>query len=531
MPVLSPAAYDALLLEKVKLLLEAAMLNPRRRGPPSTYEAFVEGLDIRDDSSLRAFEVLLYETTTRRPRKVRRTDAGPVASTSTAAVQPGLRRMRRAQSDLDLHSGYEYVPAGEGFASSDSESSESDADIVRPFARRRALPRPVGVPDDGSWSRWGAPWPSATEPTAAEQRLSDDLFGSADGPSISQVLANLDTSGGRTALSMLNMPTFEELWGILVDDPFPSARITSFPSFLAELNASSFSVATFTSHDLPTLLYDLTQRDPALPIRVANTVRARSRSTAATRTHRASPLRQTTLLERAVWGRRQRGLDVMQDAREDAAAAWREEEEDDSPLREGIWRAAFVEHLPDGTARDVPVDLGALPASAGDAGEDVDFVEFARERRALRRATVDGLVARRDQRAAELRALEMEVDDAPAAGGSAGTTPAIMLTMASTPATSVAHSPPPASAACPAPAPAPAPSAAPRTSASIAEAHFRAQRPVVPLRASPSHADALAPVDGVNPGMRAVVEALQRARNRRSLAPEEEEEGLGREMR
>lgn len=89
---LSPAAYDALLLEKVKLLLQAAMQNPRRRGPPSTYEAFVEGLDIRDDSSLRAFEVLLYVsrplTCCSFPRRVSETE-------NSRALLGTLRRKRR----------------------------------------------------------------------------------------------------------------------------------------------------------------------------------------------------------------------------------------------------------------------------------------------------------------------------------------------------------------------------------------------------------------------------------------------------
>ncbi|GAA6048092.1 hypothetical protein JCM3770_000187 [Rhodotorula araucariae] len=514
MPVLSPAAYDALLLEKVKLLLDAAMRNPRRRGPPSTYEAFVEGLDIRDDSSLRAFEVLLYETTTRRPRKVRRTEVGP--STSTADPV-GLRRTRRALSDADLHAGYEFVPTRDMFAeSTDSESSESDRDIARPL--RRTLQRPVGVRNDDAWALLPALWPPALEPSAAEQQLSDDLFGMADGPSISQVLPNLESSGGHNVLITPDLPTFEELWSILLDDPFPSARITSFPSFLAELNSSSFSTATFVSPDLQTLIYDLTQRDPALPIRIFNTMRNRARGT-----HRAS-MRQTSLLDRPTWIRRRREerLDetlAAAAAEETTAAA--EVAEEDSRLREGIWRTSFVEHLPGGTSRAVAIGFDA-------PNEGDNFTEFARLRREERRHTMDELIARRLRGAEEARARATAVGAAETASADTPA-PAITVTTASTPAASTAHSPPAAPAtACP-------PSAAPRTSASIAEAHFRAQRPVVPLRALPLPSaggdtrSAEPAADDASAALRAVAETLQGVRQRRSLAPEEE--ARGREMR
>lgn len=60
MGILTPQAYDQLFLEKCKLLLQSALNNSRRRGPDISYEEFVEGLDIRDEGSLRVFEVLLY---------------------------------------------------------------------------------------------------------------------------------------------------------------------------------------------------------------------------------------------------------------------------------------------------------------------------------------------------------------------------------------------------------------------------------------------------------------------------------------
>lgn len=59
MGLLSPAAYDALLLEKVKLVIQAVMQDPARKTQPMTYEDFVVGFDVAQPLSFKLFDLLL----------------------------------------------------------------------------------------------------------------------------------------------------------------------------------------------------------------------------------------------------------------------------------------------------------------------------------------------------------------------------------------------------------------------------------------------------------------------------------------
>ncbi|GAA6000787.1 hypothetical protein JCM10207_004660 [Rhodosporidiobolus poonsookiae] len=489
---LSPAAYDELLLFKIKTLLQAAMQQPRRRGPPCSFEDFVVGLDVRDEASLRVFELLLYETSTRRPRKTTAVEDASAASTSTATTLN--RRSRQASDDP-----FSRVSPSRHRALIDLSDSDSDSSSELPAATTSLL-RPTGIRARRSHA--------ARSPS--NQQQIEDLFGYLDPlPSFSQVLSDLSSSSpatqqpsssvtvGISSGAFPDHPTFHELWTILLDDPFPSDSITSFPSFLDRLNASTYSTTPLVAPDMQSLLFELERRDPAIPIRIRNAV-----------SRRTNPYR------------------IEEESAELDSAA--------SPLREGIWRASFVEHL-DGHERAIPVEVG--DGAAGETGSEaaaMSFFEFARRRRAERRQREEegGVSA-----ATGTGAMDVDSVASPRAG-----TPSITVTDASTPATSAALSPPSGSgSACPSPPSTSShavPPPPPRTSASIAEAAFRQQRRISPLPSTASgsagrlaasrSASRNATAAGAGAGeaaeprqneeetsLRAVFDALQRARTRR----------------
>ncbi|GAA5955121.1 hypothetical protein JCM21900_001617 [Sporobolomyces salmonicolor] len=546
MGIWSPAAFDALFLEKCKLLLEAALRNPRRRGGPTSFEEFVVGLDVHDQSSLRAFEVLLQETTMRRPRK-------PAASTSNSTAgstaSPSASTSRRTRDDEDIVTllRHRHEPLISFPNDSSDDSSDDSVLDLRPPPRGSSRLRPTGVPAD-SHREHGTD--DASPSTQLRQREVDDLFGLLEPlPSFSQVLADLSSStptsqsssssistagssfrpASSSSSAFPDLPTFEELWTILLDDPFPSASVTSFSSFLDCLNVTSLFNTPLRSPDMNALLADLTVRDPAIPIRVRNAVRRRVRAERGQRraVGSASPAPRSIFAtasddERSDLDRLLRRPRPQITAQEVSPSG----QGGDEPLREGIWRASFIEHLDDGSEREVPIDLARLGTEAEAEAEATSFAEFARRRRAATRG-----------REGEGTNEGMQVDGQEAAVVG---TPTITVTDASsTPATSQAASPPPAGAAdqpgaCPSPPDAAAAAAGParqRTSADIAEALFRSQRRIAPLPSPSASSLASDPAPGNSrPGvlrretgtgsestssLRAVFDALQRARERR----------------
>ncbi|GAA5831266.1 hypothetical protein JCM11251_007813 [Rhodosporidiobolus azoricus] len=539
MGLLSPAAYDALLLEKVKLLLQSALQNPKRRGPPASYEHFVEALDVHDESANRVMEVLLYETTTRRPRKLPTSASDPVASTSTSSA----RRARDAHDD----SYSRLSRRGPLISFSDSDSDSDDASTFVPHRSSRL--RPVGIrarrSDEG-------PSPSLQ----LRQQQIDELFGYTDPlPSFSQVLSDFSSSSPAASQpassvtisssshspSSADLPTFEELWNILLDDPFPSSSVTTFASFLSQLNASSFSPSPLISNTMPALLRELSRRDPAIPIRVRNAIRRRgnpSGSGSGSGTSLPSfreflqqdpPSEGMNAYEQQELARLRRELNSSFDRFNGTANRINIEHGG-----EGIWHTSFVEHLEDGSEREVPVDLD----DEVEVRPALTFVEHARRRRAERRQREEeGATASPQALSSTLGS--MDVDSLLAATA----TPSITVTSASTPATSAAASPPSSSTACPpssssasSSAP-PHPPPPPRTSASIAEDHFRRQRRIARLPSPSPALPASSPVAvssspdvaardasrieseaGRNPSLRAVVDALSRSRAQRLRA-------------
>lgn len=519
MGILSPAAWDARLLEKMKLLLQSAINNPRRRGPPTTYEDFVEGLDVRDEASLRVVEVLLYETTTRRPPpRNTYTDASALPSSSTSAGGASLRRVERSQglTRRRRHSAIIDI------AMSDSDSEEEDVQS----ARRRPIPvlttsrrgeRSSDVRGGEDWARpSGGPLrldrsgrddPSPT--LAARQQQIDALFGYIDPlPSFSQVLANISSPSSSTAPDP-HLPTQQELWSILLDDPYPTALITSYPSFLDRLNATFLPTIPLIAPDLTSLVSELTRRDPAFPIHIRNLIHRREGGAGVDVASEPA----TTV------SRSHDRFDYAAFRRERQSAGARQNEE----AREGIWRV--VEHL------DQPDVAGRTAAEQGESEAQLTFSEFARRRRAERRET-DTEGGDAPPVLAYAGAGRMDVD--------APDTPTITVTDASTPATSHAASP----TNCPSP-PATshvAPPPLPRTSASVAEAHFRAQRPVAPLPSATSSASAAVrsspaagarelTVRGSGNDLREVVETIQRVRAMRGLLIDGETRAEGGEVR
>ncbi|BGP00868.1 Proteophosphoglycan ppg4 [Rhodotorula toruloides ATCC 204091] len=515
MGILSPQAYDQLFLEKCKLLLQAACNNSRRRGPDVSYEEFVESLDVRDEGSLRVFEVLLYETSTRRPPK-RQLRSQSASTTERATERTGSTLQRRPripaagrfsqilQDVEDSHSRDRQVSRSrmQDLLRSDSDDG-SDAEHQAAVRRRRERLRNHRAPAEEADGTDDGISPSMR----LRQQQLNELFGSSAEPPVTlhemlgtaRSIDSLDArwpsrphapSTSSSSSSAPLLPTFAELWSILTDEPFPSSSITSYSSFLTALNrcpsVTSATSTPLTAPGMRELLEELAQRDLAFPIRLTNLLQQRE---AARRAGGES-------------GAGSDGSIGLWDAVIASASSTTEERHarllegeargDTSSFLEGIWRAGFIEHIDD----------GGVPAPTDEGGDDATastFADFTGRRRAERR--------RRDE-----------------AGGTASpagssSTPAITVTDASsapTPATTAAHSPPPSSATdCP---------PARQTSASIAEAAFRSQRLIAPLPSSSSSTpravsqDQEHERDEMSEGqasLQAVFAALQRARERR----------------
>ncbi|GAA5850996.1 hypothetical protein JCM8547_009151 [Rhodosporidiobolus lusitaniae] len=532
MPIVSPAYYDALFLQKMKLLLEGALRAPSRiRGQPqSTYEDFVEGLDVHDRASGVFMERLLSETTKRRPPK-----------SSTASSYAGAAPGASSLSNVPLVRRRERVPFGAPrarLAGAVSSEEDSDSDSMDDVHSGRTMPAGF-TPSWGGRARRRILRQGEDEEREdrnspageARQQQIDALFGYLDPPDPLPSLASLNSGllspGSSTpapraasppassSTSDFGLPTYEELWFILSDDAFPQELVLhpSFAVFRSRLNAIINSSTPLSARDFPSLIAELSLRDPALPIHIRNSIARRprtGRSSAPSTSARRSP----------------------------APAAG-----------EGIWRTSFIEHLEesnpgglnvvmsdDGTSMTITGSGSSRAGGAGEAGERPlrsSFSDFSRQRRALWRER-EGEGAGSSQ-AASVNAMDV---DAPAAATSGSAleegagTPTITVTDASTPATSFGPSPP-ACAESPSAAPLPP---RPPTSASIAEAHARFQRSIAPLPSTissssssapaPSAPEPIAPTSrarmeprsavarGGNEGLRAVVDALSRARER-----------------
>ncbi|BGP22177.1 hypothetical protein JCM10295v2_001055 [Rhodotorula toruloides] len=525
MGILTPQAYDQLFLEKCKLLLQAACNNPRRKGPDMSYEEFVESLDIRDEGSLRVFEVLLYETSTRRPPKPRSQSGSSVERAgSTLQRRPRISTARRtstAAAGAAPDTSYSHTldrqisrSRMQDLLHSDSDGG-SDAEHETALRRRRERIRGLRSAPEGA--------DDGISPSMRLRRQQlNELFGSSAEPSVTLhemfgTASSTDSLDARwpsrphapsstsPSPSAPLLPTFAELWSILTEEPFPSSSVTSYPSFLTALNrcpsVTSATSTPLTAPGMRELLEELAQRDLAFPIRVANLLQQRE---GARRPTVGDVVAGRDGSGGGLWAGLLASLGVgEQGPTNDATHARlleREARGDTSSFLEGIWRAGFIEHIDD----------GGVPGPSADTNDDEDdaavstFADFTGRRRAERR--------RRDE-----------------AGGTASpagssSTPAITVTDASsapTPATTAAHSPPPSSATDCAPTR--------QTSAAIAEAAFRSQRLIAPLPSSSSSTPRSLSQDqesGVEmsesqASLRAVFEALQRARERR-----EGEEGL-----
>lgn len=372
----------------------------------------------------------------------------------------------------------------------DSVSSDDDDDdeggggarlrYGRAVATARAPPPPPRV---------GRAYDDVSPSTRLRQRQLAELFGSALRDTTTNVgfpqnLADLlddDNDHGGARQSRFSpssasipsalfagepLPTHQELWSMLVDDPFPPGGEASFFGFRMALNSTqAFAAAPVRAPSLRDLLDELADRDLAFPIRLSNLLAARDGNN--------DPARLRT----------------------GAGSTGSSGSGDEAP-GEGIWRASFVEHLDDGTTREVPISLGtigdvaAAPPSTGSSTDGPAFAAFAERRRAERRARARGSAP------ADLESDAMNVDSpAGASSSTSGETPIVTVSQASTPATSAAHSPAPSTSAsaslgaalaelCPPPARQQQLSTVAPTSASLAEAHFRSQRAIAPL---PSH--------------------------------------------
>lgn len=432
------------------------------------------------------------ETAKRRPRKVNVEPATAVASTSAASL-PTARRTRTARAhspdpiDMLMARPQRTHRLADAIANQ-ADDNEGGARLAESVSSRQR--RIVNGFESFLASRVSAAANDDVSPsTRLRQRQLEELFGPArrDGDSLSDDLIDLldhdddghDVDDGiraRTRLSTqfspavprpsallagVPLPTHEELWSMLVDDPFPAEARSSYFGFRMALNSTpTFATVPVRAPSLSDLLDELADRDLAFPIRLSNLLAARN------------------------------GNDALRDTGSPAVAM----SGVDAAPAEGIWRASFVEHFDDGTTREVPVSLGAIGAgsaagpSSGHTDGPFDFAAFAERRRAERRPHASGSAV----------GDAMSLDSPANASSSSGETPVVTVTHASTPATSAAHSPaPPSSEAtatvgvatlaaaaevCP-PARPPQDRAAPPapTSASLAEAHFRSQRAIAPL--------------------------------------------------
>jgi len=480
------------------------------------------------------------ETTTRRPRKVRRTDPGPVASTSTAAagtatIQPRLRRLRRAVSSSSDDPN-EPAPGVDLFASQSDTESDDDLSfgrVLEPMGIRAQLAADERAARFGIVEAAATPTGSTMSPPRDDRRLA--VPDRTDGTEYT-LYNQLHAIRGAPVRGVV---PFEQLWNLLlVDEPFP-ANANTVDSFIAALNDTAWHYAPIAAVDLFALLREIIRCDPAILARADEASRARTRAMRPPGSEQRSARQHFGwLMQPGAHGFGPRSIRPLNSnpfalgpSSTGRAAP------DGESRRDGIWRTTFVEHIGDGQARDVEVDFDAGES----ATEAFSFADFAQQRRAERRSDASE-TSRSQPGVVRVTAVEAARSRASATGDA----PSFGATSVSPPEPSQAPAPPPAEGACPAPA------ADRRTSASIAEAHARSQRRVVPLRSgaasdadlslsaapSPALLAAPAPTGGVlveqvgepsgTESMRAVVEALHRARSRRvrSTAPEATHGGL-----
>ncbi|GAA5981937.1 hypothetical protein JCM5350_006571 [Sporobolomyces pararoseus] len=472
MGIPTPTYYDQLLLTKCKLLLQAALANPKRKGGSYSWEEFVTGLDERDEGTIRTFEVLLQETAVRRPRKTTTNEADSNSRRRPRTVNPVSTRLRQ---HFEQTTG---IALGESDTSdsSDSDSEGPRFEVSREVDRLLGIPdRPVGIPIDrtitttttsssgggitrqdpsqrlrdherGSLFGFDEPAPSFSEllnniaavanenETDFLSRRTTDVLNQSSQPHISPVIPRATTTSTSSSSSYSELPTFQELWEVLNENNeeqeggggslrFPSESINSFDSFLNRLNSTSSISSTnpLTSRDMNGLLAELTLRDVSIPIRVRNVISRRRGQPPSSVRRRTTPSQQQVRS--------------------------REGREEESPLMEGIWRIR-----------------------AGPPPESSSFSEFARRRRAFTRE--------REEEGAVPPPIANSSSSSSTISNSNNETPVT----STTPATSQAPSP---VSTCPLPPPT-VTSDRPLTSADRAIAAIRQQREIAPLRSSTS---------------------------------------------
>ncbi|ORY61181.1 hypothetical protein BCR35DRAFT_355199 [Leucosporidium creatinivorum] len=579
MGIWSPDAYDELLLSKVKTLLGAVLNQPKRNGTRVSYEQFVKDLDVNHKTNLAAMEKIVYETTVRMRRPARTTNASistahaPQASTSAnstrrlassssnnlanhtdGATRIGSRSWRLngrrmlALSDTTSESSsdddVEYQPVtnddGAGFGEQQPHDQPTVSRLLRMQVereRRREAAAEDHVVEGGDHVVEGgdsAVVASTSEANsqrnlrraidylradsdAARSRVMDDLFGYEDNrPTFTPSSIRANRTNHPLAIHTIPiLPTFQELWSILLDDtPYPSESITSLPDLVRAINASPFSTTQLLADDLRALCTELVERDPTIAIRIGNVVRNRNPASRARSGAREGNPRDLTSLfhehfpdegeeegmgpggefEFSSFARERRAhRRAERDRAEGAGAAPRE----GAGEQDGADGAAMEFEAP------VDVDEG-LGAESFDAAQ-------ARTLRESRRAAVDRqLQALRDEMPS-LAALPSNVDDN--SGASLGTsaapstsadTPHSHLATDDTPASSLAQSPaapasPPTTTIAASGSEQPlnlAPLSRPLTSAAIAEAAQIARRRIAPLPSSTSSSASGTPTGG-----------------------------------
>lgn len=203
-----------------------------------------------------------------------------------------------------------------------------------------------------------------TSDHSTRAQLLNDLFGYEDPPR-ADVLALPSRYRFTDPL-----PTYEELWDVLLDDPFPRSEVFTFVDLLRVINSSSYSSTPLVAVDLRGLINELNERDPTIMIRVRNVVTRRQRSRVVQR-DLAFPLVATTgggeegsvarsaarMAAHEAAARRRNGR-AAGGAVEDGAGGGAMGVGADE--REGIWRSAFTESF---EPRDVTADLSAYSFS------------------------------------------------------------------------------------------------------------------------------------------------------------------------
>lgn len=256
-----------------------------------------------------------------------------------------------------------------------------------------------------------------------------------------------------------SLPTFEELWTVLLDDlPYPRESIHSLPDLVRAINTSTFSTTQLLADDMRALVTELQERDPTLAIRIGNAIRRRNPRAA------RSPARGAGG-GGAVAGAAARALPSL-----------------------GSLGSLFREHVTsaDGLGSQEfdarPFDLftqanRALDRAERDREDGLAAGEGAQAAAATPRTTYDNLVQALDL-APPPNLNSPSAVESPSANASGAATP---HTAADTPASSLAQSP-----SCPSPPPLSAAAAAPPrlTSAQIAEAAQIARRRIAPLPSS-----------------------------------------------